>query len=116
MAHNLSTLQTNPSLSLESLQHLLSDQNLSRATGPSSIAAVAGMLAEAEIDSVACDSHAADLRVPFVARCVAVVVAGEDGHQAGSGCQSFHEGDILASVFAVVAGGSIGTPAIGLTG
>lgn len=119
MPDNLPPFQANPSLRLESLEHTFGEQDLAGASGPSAVAAVAGVLAETQIESIAVagdGGRASDRFAPLVAPGDAVIVAGENSHQPGSGGKGFHEGDVLASIFAFVAVGAVGTPAVCLCG
>lgn len=49
-------------------------------------------------DAVSPDCHSGQKSVPFVTPRVAVVVAGEHGHQAGGGGDGLHERDVLLAV------------------
>lgn len=60
------------------------------------------------------DGHAGEDRVPAVAPGVAVVVAGEDGHEARGGGDGLHKRDILAAVLAGAVVCAVRAPSLGL--
>lgn len=70
------------------------------------------MLAEADVHAVSFDGHAGEEVVPFVAPCVAVVMAAEKGEEAGGGSDRVHEWYVLTTVVAGPVVRAVGTVAL----